>query len=67
MKTLTKQSLSLQQNQEIEEICSIIKNGYSFGLSWHNQLSPTEHFEFVQKLKQVCDIAEWMTYYVKPS
>lgn len=55
-----------QEAKEIDEICSIIRNGYKLGLSRHNQLSPSERYEFAYKLEQVCEIAEWMAYYVTP-
>ena len=57
----------MQKAKEIEEICTIIKNGYKLGLSRRNELTPSERYEFALKLEQVCNIAEWMAYYVKPN
>lgn len=53
-----------QADQEIELICTIIRNGYHLGLSTHNRLSPRERFQFAVKLEEVCAIAEWMSRYV---
>lgn len=67
MHHLSKKAIEMQKAKEIEEICAIIKNGYKLGLSSNNDLTPTERYEFAYKLEQVCNIAEWMAYYVKPS
>lgn len=56
---------SQDPDQEIELICTIIRNGYHLGLSSHNKLSPRERFQFAVKLEEVCAIAEWMSRYVK--
>ena len=67
MHHLSKKAIEVQKAKEIDEICSIIKNGYKLGLSNHNELTPSERYEFALKLEQVCNIAEWMAYYVKPN
>lgn len=56
---------SQDPDQEIELICTIIRDGYHLGLSSHNKLSPRERFQFAVKLEEVCAIAEWMSRYVK--
>ncbi len=57
-------SIPLEPDQEIELICTIIRNGYHLGLSSRNRLSPRERFQFAVKLEEVCAIAEWMSRYV---
>ena len=54
-----------EAEQEIELICTIIRNGYHLGLNNHNRLSPRERFQFAVKLEEICAIAEWMSRYVE--
>ena len=54
-----------EADQEIELICTIIRNGYHLGLNNHNRLSPRERFQFAVKLEEICTIAEWMSRYVE--
>ena len=43
-----------EAEQEIELICTIIRNGYHLGLNNHNRLSPRERFQFAVKLEEIC-------------